>query len=116
MPEALGAGSDRDVRDVDRLARAAASRRSAAALAAAFSFWTWMSSMTTGLIVACLAAGLAKPIEDRALVAFSVPTWGPTTDGAATTLPEPSAAFAGLANVATRPPEAATIAAPFTAG
>ena len=56
----------------------------------------------------------------RALAALSVADCGPTTAavlGAAFTGAAigPSAA-AGWANVATRPPEAATIAAPFTAG
>ncbi len=80
--------------------------------------------MTRGLAAVVLDAGLAtKPIDDRAVGAWTELPCGPTTAGAvlaaavsAATAGEPSAALAVPANDATRPPEAATMAAPLTAG
>src|SRR6478735_6125250 len=110
MPLALGAGATlRAGRVAERETRCEAALRARSAL-------TTMSSMTTGLALACLSPGVAKPMAERALPALSVPTAGPTAAGPATTLLDPSAAFAVPANEAIRPPEAATTAAPFTAG
>ena len=81
--------------------------------------------MTRGLTAVVLLAGLAtKPIDESAVGAWTETPWGPTTAGAvlaaaasaARAGPEPSAAVAVPANDATRPPEAATMAAPLTAG